>query len=84
MIQDIHTVVSPFKGTVEKIFIKQNSYIYEWEKLFLIKTIEGNLQEVSIGASGIITSLYVNEGDKVTSDMILAYLKDDLIITGSD
>ncbi|WP_247747206.1 hypothetical protein [Alkalihalobacillus sp. BA299] len=84
MIQEIHTIVSPFKGTIEKVFIKENSYIYEWEKLFLIKSFEGDIMEISIGASGIITSLCVKEGDHVSTENILAHLKDDLLITGSD
>ncbi|MFC0560306.1 hypothetical protein [Halalkalibacter alkalisediminis] len=79
-----HIIVSPYKGTIEKVFIKKDSYVYEWEKLILIKTLEGDLKEISIGASGVITSLYVNEKDKVTPNKILACLVDDLLITGSD
>ncbi|WP_227937444.1 hypothetical protein [Alkalihalobacillus deserti] len=79
-----HIIVSPYTGTIEKIFIKKDSYLYEWETLFLIETLEGSLKEISIGASGTITSLNVNEKDKVTINKELACLEDDLLITGSD
>jgi biotin carboxyl carrier protein len=84
MTQLNHKIVSPYRGSIEKVYIKKDSYVYEWEKLFLIRTLEGNLKEVSIGASGIISSLHAHEKDQVTPNKLLACLVDDLVITGSD
>ncbi|MEC5423198.1 hypothetical protein QGM71_06745 [Virgibacillus sp. C22-A2] len=78
------TVYSPCCGTVEKIFVEPMSYVYEWEKLVLIKTNEEKEIEVSIGVSGNITALEISQGQYVTPDTALAVLKDDLEITGSD
>ncbi|MDQ0340993.1 biotin carboxyl carrier protein [Caldalkalibacillus uzonensis] len=80
----IHRITSPYEGTIEKVLIQEDSYVYEWEALFLIKTFDGNIQEVDIGASGFIISLEVKKGDWVTVNTTLAYLKDDMVITGSD
>ncbi|WP_332631711.1 hypothetical protein [Halalkalibacter flavus] len=84
MIQETHTITSPCKGIIEKVLITEDSYVYEWEKLIFIKTPEGNMEEISVGASGTITSLCIKEGDSVSTESILALLKDDLLITGSD
>ncbi|OIK07988.1 hypothetical protein BIV60_26855 [Bacillus sp. MUM 116] len=74
----------PFNGTIEEVLTKENSHVYEWEKLFLIKTNNGSIEEISIGISGYITSLDVKNGQKVDSDTVLATIKDDLKITGCD
>jgi acetyl/propionyl-CoA carboxylase alpha subunit len=77
-------IYSPCSGTVENVLTKENNYVYEWEKLFLIKTANGSLEEISIGISGNITSLQVKIGQNVTSKTVLATILDDLQITGSD
>jgi multidrug efflux pump subunit AcrA (membrane-fusion protein) len=64
--------------------MRENNHVYEWEKLFLIKTNSGRIEEISIGISGYITSLHVETGQKVNSETILATIRDDLLITGSD
>ena len=74
----------PCNGTVEKVFTKENNHVYEWEKLFLIKTNHGVIEEISIGISGYITTLDVKAGQKVNHETVLATIKDDLQITGSD
>lgn len=77
-------VFSPCSGTVETVLTKENNHVYEWEKLLLIKTENGKIEEISIGISGYITSLPVKKGQEVNSQTVLATIQDDLIITGSD
>lgn len=78
------TIYSPCSGTVENVLTKEQNHVYEWEKLFLIKTNKGVIEEISIGISGYITSLRVKQGQKVSSETVLATIQDDLLITGSD
>lgn len=77
-------VISPFSGKVQKISIKSESRIYEWEPLFKIKTDEGRIETIHTGLSGEVESLEVQEGDYVIPGMVLAYIKEDLFVTGSD
>lgn len=77
-------VLSPFYGKIEKISIKSESRIYEWETLFTIKTEEGNEEIIQTGVSGEVESLEVQEGDYVIPGMVLAYIKEDIFVTGSD
>ncbi|MBS4213432.1 MULTISPECIES: biotin/lipoyl-binding protein [Neobacillus] len=77
-------VLSPCYGTVEKISIKGTERIYEWETLFSIKTEEGKVELVQTSVSGEIESLEVQQGDYVIPGMVLAYIKEDLFVTGSD
>ncbi|WP_240948439.1 hypothetical protein [Bacillus sp. RO1] len=84
MIQRYHSIKCPYDGIIEKVYICENSHVYEWENLFLIKTTEGKIEGISVGASGHIISLVVNQGDQVRRNMRLASLQDDFIITGSD
>lgn len=77
-------IFSPCSGTVETVYTEENNHVYEWEKLFLIRTQNGRMEEVSIGISGHITSLPVKEGQEVNTQTVLATIQDDLIITGSE
>ncbi|MDR7239941.1 hypothetical protein [Neobacillus drentensis] len=77
-------VISPCHGQVEKISIKGESRIYEWENLFMIKSESGELEPVQTCLSGEVKSLEVQEGDYVIPGMVLAYIKEDLFVTGSD
>lgn len=77
-------IYSPCSGTVEKVLANENDYVYEWEKLFLIKAANGRFEEVSIGISGYITSLRVKKGQPIALNTELATIKDDFNITGSD
>jgi biotin carboxyl carrier protein len=77
-------IFSPCSGTVETVLTKENNHVYEWEKLLLIKTQNGKIEEISIGISGYITSLPVKKGQEVNSQTVLATIQDDLLITGSD
>lgn len=80
----VHIINSPCFGRIEQIMMKQLDYVYEWEKLFLIRTSRGTLEEITVGYSGSILSLDVEQGEDVTPATVLARLKDDLLITGSD
>ncbi|NRD76276.1 hypothetical protein HPT25_02095 [Bacillus sp. BRMEA1] len=77
-------ILSPCFGRVEKISIKSSERVYEWEGLFKIKTEIGTVEEVHTGVSGEIESLEVQEGDYVIPGMVLAYIKEDIFVTGSD
>ncbi|MFC2948034.1 hypothetical protein [Virgibacillus sediminis] len=79
-----HTIYSPSHGTVEKVFIQPESYVYEWEKLFLIRSHEQKEKEVCIGVSGTVSSVEISVGQEGSPDTPLAIIKDDLQITGSD
>jgi hypothetical protein len=80
----IYTIESPFEGTIEKIYIKEQAYTYEWEKLFLLKTVDGKTVDIMIGASGTIKSVQVRVGECVKCKPLLASLQDDNVISGCD
>ncbi|WIY61763.1 biotin/lipoyl-containing protein [Bacillus arachidis] len=80
----IEDVYSPCYGKVEKIFITESSYVYEWEKLALIETIDKQKVEIKVGISGYIELLEVEEGQVITDKTRLITVRDDLLITGSD
>jgi acetyl/propionyl-CoA carboxylase alpha subunit len=80
----IYTIESPFEGTIEKIYIKEQAYTYEWEKLFLLKTVDGKTVDIMIGASGTIKSVQVRVGERVKCKSLLASLQDDNVISGCD
>ncbi|PFJ08830.1 hypothetical protein COD67_01390 [Bacillus cereus] len=77
-------VMSPCYGTIEKVSIDKDSRIYEWEPLFSIKGMNGKLEVIKTGCSGEVQSLEVEEGDKVIPGMVLAYIQEDLFVSGSD
>jgi biotin carboxyl carrier protein len=77
-------VLSPCNGKVEKVSVKDEARIYEWETLFMIKTETGYVETIQTNVSGKIESLEVQEGDEVIPGMVLAFIKEDLFVTGSD
>jgi acetyl/propionyl-CoA carboxylase alpha subunit len=77
-------IFSPCSGTIETVLTEENNHVYEWEKLLLIKTHNGRIEEISIGISGYITYLPVKKGQQVNSQTVLAIIQDDMKITGSD
>ena len=34
----VHTINSPYSGTIEQVVTQPLDYVYEWETLFLVKT----------------------------------------------
>ena len=77
-------VLSPFYGEIERVSIKGESRIYEWEPLFTIKTADGMVKTIQTGISGEIQSLEVQVGDQVIPGMVLAYVKEVLFATGTE
>ncbi|MEH7081630.1 hypothetical protein V7139_02650 [Neobacillus drentensis] len=77
-------VLSPCYGKVKRISIKSESRIYEWETLFIITSESGKEETIQTCLSGEVESLEVQEGDHVIPGMVLAYIKEDLFVTGSD
>lgn len=77
-------VHSPFFGTIEEISIKDSKRINECEPIFLIKTEHGTIESIQTGMSGEIESLEVELGDEVIPGMVLAYIKEDVFVTGRD
>lgn len=77
-------IVSPYYGTIEKVSINQDSRVYEWEPLFYVKTIDGGTEIIKMGVSGEVQSLEVQEGDQVIPGMVLAYIKEEMVISASD
>lgn len=77
-------VHSPVYGIVEEITIKDANRICESEPLFRIKTEQGTIEMVQTGMSGEIESLEVEIGDEVIPGMVLAYIKEDVFVTGID
>ncbi|WP_226659905.1 hypothetical protein [Pseudalkalibacillus hwajinpoensis] len=80
----VHTINSPYYGTIEQVVIQPLDYVYEWETLFLVKTVEGKLEHVHVGVSGHLLSIEVRKGEEITPITVLGTLRDDLLITGSD
>ncbi len=77
-------ICSSYEGKVEEIFVNESSYVYEWEKLALIETIDKQKVEIKVGISGYIESLEVVEGQAIADQKLLITMRDDLLITGSD
>ncbi|MFC9417170.1 hypothetical protein ACIG6B_23700 [Bacillus mobilis] len=77
-------IYSSYEGKVEKIFVKESSYVYEWEKLMMIRKNNGELEKVAIGISGNIRLVNVVVGQQINTDTLLVKLEDDLLITGCE
>ena len=39
-------ICSSYEGKVEEIFVNESSYVYEWEKLMMIRKITVNLKRL--------------------------------------
>lgn len=81
---DYELVISPYSGKVEEVLIFSGARFYEWDPLFLIKDRNGSVHTIKVNYSGTIHSLEVQSGDLVVPGMVLAYLKEDSFVTGSD
>jgi len=77
-------IYSSYEGKVEEIFVKESSYVYEWEKLMMIRKNNGELEKVAIGISGNIRLVNVVVGQQINTDTLLVKLEDDLLITGCE
>ena len=77
-------ILSPFEGTVNEILMKEKAYFYEWETILTIRTLSGEIKDVSVPFSGSVVELLVKTGDKIAINTRLASLQDDLLVTGCD
>ena len=79
----IEEIYSSYEGKVEEIFINESSYIYEWEKLLMIRKMTVSLK-IAVGISGNIRLVNVEVGQEISADTLLVKLEDDLLITGCE
>ena len=80
----IEEIYSSCTGIVEEIFINESSYVYEWEKLMMIRKNDGELEKIAVGISGNIRLVNVEVGQEIDADTLLVKLEDDLLITGCE
>ncbi|WP_439020672.1 hypothetical protein [Bacillus thuringiensis] len=80
----IEEIYSSYEGKIEEIFINESSYVYEWEKLMMIRKTNGELEKVAVGISGNIRLVNVVVGQQINTDTLLVRLEDDLLITGCE
>lgn len=76
-------ITSPYDGVIEKIFVQRHSQVYERDVLFKIRPNDGGLRTITASLSGSVQSLEVNEGEEVVLGMVLAYIAEDLFMSGS-
>lgn len=77
-------IYSSYEGKVEEIFVKESSYVYEWEKLMMIRKNNGELEKIAVGISGNIRLVNVVVGQQIHTGTLLVRLEDDLLITGCE
>ncbi|AZQ49146.1 hypothetical protein ACJTM1_21175 [Bacillus sp. GX] len=77
-------IYSSYEGTVEEIFVNESSYVYEWEKLMMIRKNNGEFEKVAVGISGNIRLVNVVAGQQINTETLLVTLEDDLLITGCE
>ncbi|MEK4710377.1 hypothetical protein [Bacillus sp. FSL R10-2780] len=80
----IEEIYSSCTGIVEEICINESSYVYEWEKLMMIRKNDGEIEKIAVGISGNIRLVNVEVGQKIDADTLLVKLEDDLLITGCE
>ncbi|HFK1440864.1 MULTISPECIES: hypothetical protein [Bacillus] len=80
----IEEIYSSYEGKVEEIFINESSYVYEWEKLLMLRKNDGELKKIAVGISGNIRLVNVEVGQEISADTLLVKLEDDLLITGCE
>ncbi|HGH7182735.1 hypothetical protein DXB51_22625 [Bacillus cereus] len=80
----IEEIYSSYEGKIEEIFVNESSYVYEWEKLMMIRKNNGELEKVAVGISGNIRLVNVKIGQEINGDTLLVTLEDDLLITGCE
>ncbi|EEK80614.1 hypothetical protein COE58_00045 [Bacillus cereus] len=80
----IEEIYSSYEGKIEEIFVNESSYVYEWEKLMMIRKNNGELEKVAVGISGNIRLVNVEIGQEINGDTLLVKLEDDLLITGCE
>lgn len=77
-------VTSPSYGIVEEVLIKPDQRVYEWDPLFNIRNENGILEQIAVGTSGVLKTINAEKRDLVSPGTLLAQIKTDNFITGSD
>ncbi|KAB2442735.1 hypothetical protein [Bacillus luti] len=80
----IEEIYSSYEGKIEEIFVNESSYVYEWEKLMMIRKNNGEIEKIAVGISGNIRLVNVEIGQEINGDTLLVKLEDDLLITGCE
>ncbi|PEY42070.1 hypothetical protein CN354_04650 [Bacillus cereus] len=80
----IEEIYSSYNGRVEEIFVDESSYVYEWEKLMMIRTNDDTLEIIKVGISGHIRSVNIEVGQEIDVNTLLLKFEDDLLITGCE
>lgn len=71
-------VTSPCEGIVQKITSTLNEYVYERGVLLSVREADGSISEVFAQFGGILTNLYVKEGQPVAANTVLASITEKL------
>lgn len=79
-----YMINSNYAGIVKAVNHGMNDYVYEWEPLIIIETLEGTLIFIKVGYSGRILDIFTHVGAEIVPGSALCSIKDDLVITGSD
>lgn len=77
-------IISSCDGIIEEIFINNHSPIYEREKLFVIRKMDGALETITVGFGGKVSSIEVEKGNQVIKGMVLALVKEELLASGNE
>jgi pyruvate carboxylase len=77
-------VMSSWNGVVEEVAIQEDEKIYEWEKLFTIRTDDGEQKTVAVGICGKVESIEVQKGDRVVPGMVLAFVVEEIYARAAD
>ncbi|WJE53294.1 hypothetical protein QRE66_02980 [Bacillus cereus] len=80
----IEEIYSSYNGRVEEIFVDESSYVYEWEKLMMIRTNDDTLEIIKVGISGHIRSVNIEVSQEIDVNTLLLKFEDDLLITGCE
>lgn len=77
-------ITSVYVGTVVEMKAERHAHVREGEVICTIQTQDGRMMPVTAELSGEIVSMEVEVGDEVIPGMVLAYVKEDLFVTGDD
>lgn len=79
-------VTSPCEGVVRKIARNLEEYVYERDLLLSVQAADGTISQVYAHFGGTLTQLFVQEGQTVSPNMVLASMTEKLseVALGSD
>ncbi|WP_257351067.1 hypothetical protein [Pseudalkalibacillus decolorationis] len=69
-------VICPYHGVIKEVYIQKQDFVAEKDVLFKIELNQNcELKWIYSGIQGIVSSLNVNIGGRVTSGMVMASIK---------